>query len=113
MVVASGFSQKTGLPAAIEATTYSSWVGPQEHTITASTFSSAMRSSPVACTVALGRPAADLLGHHLVGVGDRDHLGPRDDLGEPADVVATDHAGTDDSDLERHVSFSLSWCCGQ
>ena len=61
VVVANGFSQKTGLPAAIEATTYCSWVGPQEHTITASTFSSAMRSSPVAWTVALGRPAATSL----------------------------------------------------
>ena len=30
-VVASGFSQNTGLPAAIAASTYSSWVGPQEH----------------------------------------------------------------------------------
>ena len=51
-MVASGFSQKTGLPAAIEASTYCSCVGPQDATTTASTCGSAMTSSPVACTVA-------------------------------------------------------------
>src|SRR4051794_8593834 len=51
-VVASGFSQNTGLPAAIAATTYASCDGPQEHTRTASTRSSPMRSSPVGCTTA-------------------------------------------------------------
>src|SRR6188472_2040768 len=61
VVVANGFSQKTGLPAAIEATTYCSWVGPHEHTSTACTFSSVMRSSPVRCTVASGSPAATSL----------------------------------------------------
>jgi hypothetical protein len=50
-VVASGFSQNTGLPAQREASTYSSCVGPQEQTMTASTLSSAIRSSPEACTV--------------------------------------------------------------
>src|SRR5512141_76744 len=54
VVVASGFSQKTGLPAATAASTYVSWVGPQEQTMTASTLSSAIRSSPEACTVASG-----------------------------------------------------------
>ena len=39
-VVASGFSQKTGLPASMAARTNSSWVGPQEVTMTASTSSS-------------------------------------------------------------------------
>src|SRR4051794_18403885 len=58
VVVASGFSQKTGLPAAIDARTNSSWVGPQEQTITASTTSSPIRSSPVACTTAAGSVAA-------------------------------------------------------
>ena len=36
-VVASGFSQKTCLPASMQASTYSSWVGPHEATTTAST----------------------------------------------------------------------------
>ena len=44
VVVASGFSQNTGLPAAIAASTYSSWVGPHEQTMTASTAGSAMSS---------------------------------------------------------------------
>ncbi len=61
VVVASGFSQKTCLPASTEATTYCSWVGPQEQTITASTSSSAIRSSPVAWTFALASPAATSL----------------------------------------------------
>src|SRR6476620_497931 len=60
-VVARGFSQNTGLPATIEATTYSSWVGPQEQTMTASTLSSAIRSAPDRCTVASGRRAATSL----------------------------------------------------
>ena len=34
---ASGFSQNTGLPASIAATTCSSWAGPQDATSTAST----------------------------------------------------------------------------
>ena len=48
-VVASGFSQKTCLPAAMHASTYSSWVGPHEATMTASTSSSPMRSCPFSC----------------------------------------------------------------
>src|SRR6267143_91792 len=46
-VVASGFSQKTGFPAAMEASTNSSWVGPQEVTTTTSTSGAAMTSRPV------------------------------------------------------------------
>ena len=61
-VVASGFSQNTCLPAAIEASTYSSWVGPQEQTTTASTSSSSISSCPVACTPwPSGSPAATSL----------------------------------------------------
>ena len=57
-VVASGFSQNTGLPASIAASTYSSWVGPQEQTTIASTLSWAISSWPVAKTLAPGTPAA-------------------------------------------------------
>src|SRR6478609_297445 len=60
-VVASGFSQNTGLPASIAASTYSSCVGPQEHTTTASTASSAMRSWPVECARAAGTVSATRL----------------------------------------------------
>ena len=57
-VVASGFSQSTGLPAAMQASTYSSWVAPQEATTTASTASSRIRAWPVACALAPStRPA--------------------------------------------------------
>ena len=45
---ASGFSQNTGLPAPIAATTCSSWAGPQDATSTASTLPSAIRSWAVA-----------------------------------------------------------------
>src|SRR5580704_3140979 len=58
LVGASGFSQNTGLPASIAATTCSSWAAPQDATSTASTPASAMRSAAVACTTAPGRPAA-------------------------------------------------------
>ena len=44
---ASGFSQNTGLPAAIAATTCSSWAGPQDATRTASTLPSATRAAAV------------------------------------------------------------------
>src|SRR5215217_4861910 len=56
-VVASGFSQNTGLPAAMAASTYSSCVGPHEATRTASTSGSAISFSPLACTRASPRPA--------------------------------------------------------
>src|ERR1700754_1222210 len=57
-VVASGFSQKTCLPASMQARTYSSCVGPQDVTTTASTSGSAMRSCPLACSAARGRSSA-------------------------------------------------------
>src|SRR3954453_4443457 len=59
--VASGFSQNTGFPAAIDARTYSSWVGPQEQTRTASTPSSSTSACPEGCTVVSGSPAATSL----------------------------------------------------
>src|SRR3982750_2888414 len=58
LVVPSGFSQKTCLPAAMPARTNSSCVGPHEQTTTASTSGSSMRSWPVLCTVAAASPAA-------------------------------------------------------
>src|SRR5690349_14481027 len=60
-VVASGFSQKTGLPAAIDASTYCSWDGPHEQTTTASTAGSAINSSPLVCRTACGSPSATFL----------------------------------------------------
>src|SRR3954462_8676080 len=57
-VVASGFSQKTCLPATMPASTNSSWVGPHEAPTTASTSGSSMRSWPVLCTVTPVRPSA-------------------------------------------------------
>jgi len=57
-VVASGFSQNTCLPAAMEARTYSSCVGPHEATTTASTSSSSISSWPVCNALADGRSAA-------------------------------------------------------
>ena len=57
-VVASGFSQNTGLPASMAASTNSSCVGPHEVTSTASTASSPMSSCPVACTVQPVSPSA-------------------------------------------------------
>ncbi len=46
-VGASGFSQNTGLPAPIVASTNSSWLGPDEVTSTASTAAEAITSSPL------------------------------------------------------------------
>src|SRR6266487_3578033 len=46
-VVANGFSQNTGLPASIAASTYSSCVSPHEVTTTASTSSARMTSCPL------------------------------------------------------------------
>ena len=57
-VVASGFSQNTCLPAAMEASTYSSCVGPQEATTIASTSGSSISSCPVCSALADGRSAA-------------------------------------------------------
>src|SRR6476661_6048762 len=74
-LVASGFSQNTGLPAPIAASTYSSWVGPQEQTTIASTLSWAISSWPVANTLGARDPGRDLL--RLLGV----HIGDRDDRG--------------------------------
>ena len=101
-VVASGFSQNTGLPAAIAASTYSSCVAPQDATSTASTPPSAMRSWPVGCTVAAGQAGRDRLGAGRVDVGHRDDVHPGQHLGQPPDVVLADHAGADDPDPDRH-----------
>jgi len=49
-VVASGFSQKTGFPAAIADRTCSACVGPQEVTSTASTSPEVINSAPFAHT---------------------------------------------------------------
>src|SRR6267143_3712814 len=46
-VVARGFSQNTGFPTAMEASTNSSWVGPHEVTTTTSTSGAAITSRPV------------------------------------------------------------------
>src|SRR5450631_4128210 len=51
-VGASGFSQKTGLPASIAAMTDSAWAGPKLVTITASTSSAMISAAPSAKTVA-------------------------------------------------------------
>ena len=60
-VVASGFSQNTCLPAAMEASTYSSCVGPHEATTIASTSGSSISSCPVCSALAAGRSAATAL----------------------------------------------------
>src|SRR6476619_6393438 len=60
-VVANGFSQKTGFPASMAARTYSSWVGPQEQTMIASTSSALISSWPVEYAAAPGTPSATLL----------------------------------------------------
>ena len=57
-MVASGFSQKQGLPAAMAASTYCSCVAPQEVTSTASTSAEAISSSPVAKISASGATSA-------------------------------------------------------
>ena len=106
-MVASGFSQNTGFLAAMQARTYSSCVGPHEVTTTASTASSRISSSPVACSLR----TRDAVGHALrarrVDVGDRDHGAARQHLGQPADVVLPDHADADDPDLDCHLAFLL------
>ncbi len=56
-LVASGFSQKTGLPAARQASTYSSWLGPQDATMTASTSGASTSACPSGWTTARGRSA--------------------------------------------------------
>ncbi len=69
-VVASGFSHSTGLPAAMQASTNSSWVVSNEATITRSTASSAIS----ACGSANGAAAAERRGRlraRGIGVGDR------------------------------------------
>src|SRR3954470_9818561 len=55
--VARGFSQKTGLPAAIAASTCSAWVGPHDVTRTASTSGCPIRSAPEATARAPARAA--------------------------------------------------------
>src|SRR3954451_25276603 len=57
-VVARCFSQNTCLPAAMLASTNSSWVGPHEATTTASTAGSSIRSWPVLCAFTWLKPSA-------------------------------------------------------
>ena len=95
-VVASGFSQNTGLPAAIDARTYCSWVGPHEQTTTASTagIGDQLLTGGVHRGADTGRHRGGGLG---VDVGDGGDLHPGQHRGHPPDVVLTDHAGPDDS----------------
>jgi hypothetical protein len=102
-VVARGFSQKTGLPAAMPASTYSSWVGPQEATRTASTSWSAITWCAAGVHDGVLQPGGDLLRQVGIEVGDGGDLRAREHVGDPADVVLADHAGAHDSDSNCHA----------
>ena len=69
--------------------------------------SSAIRSSPVACTVAFFRPAATCWATSALASLTATTSAPDDHVGESADVVLTDHAGADDSDSQCHVRLLL------
>ena len=104
---ARGFSQKTGLPAAIAATTYSSWLPPHEATRTASTSGSRDQVDPGGVHPGRDRQAPG----HVPGAGGvhvvhGDDLRTGDHLGQPPDVVLADHAGTDHADPHGHLSGS-------
>ena len=99
---ASGFSQNTGLPAAIAATTCSSWAGPQDATSTASTLPSAIRSWAVAMGNRARQARRDLPGARRVDVVDGRDGPAGEHLGDPADVVLADHPHSDDADADAH-----------
>ena len=102
-VVASGFSQNTGLPASIAASTYSSWVGPQEQTTMASTVVGLDQFLTGRVGQRAGDPVGDPLGLVEIDVGDRGDPGTGEHRGQPADVVLADHADADHSDVDCHV----------
>ena len=76
-VVASGFSQKQGLPAAMAASTYCSCVAPQEVTSTASTLSEAIEILAFGEDFGIGSDVRlDGLRAVEVDVGERGDPGP-------------------------------------
>ena len=98
--VTSGFSQKTGLPASMQARSCSSCAGPQEQITTACTWSERdQRLRRVEDLGAFGRRG---LGAVAVDVADRDDLDSGEHLGEAADVILADHPRPDDADSEGH-----------
>ena len=98
--VTSGFSQKTGLAAAMQARSCSSWAGPQEQITTACTWSEAISASGVSKTSAPAGAAAVARARSMSA--DADDLDPGKHLGEAADVVLADHPRPDDADAEAH-----------
>ena len=106
LVGASGFSQNTGLPAPIAATTCSSWAAPQDATSTASTVCVRDEIDGRRVHGRAGQTGRDLPGAGRVDVVDRDHLSAGEDLGDPADVVLADHADADDANAYGH-GYSL------
>src|SRR3979490_2380396 len=104
-VVASGFSQNTGFPAAMEASTNSSWVGPHEVTTTTSTSGAAITSRPVErarAPVPPPAPRAPPVAALPVGGGPGRAAAPADPLVDPARVLDADSARSDDADLVCH-----------
>ena len=97
-----GFSQKTGLPAAMQARSCSSWAGPQEQITTACTRSE--RDQRLRRVEDLGALGSRGRGAVPVDVADRDDLDPGEHLGETADVILTDHPRPDDADPEAHFA---------
>ena len=98
-VVASGFSHSTGLPAAMQASTNSSWVASNDATTTRSTASSAIS----ACGSAKARPppssaaAEARAGSASATAATR---APLDRLGERPHVVGAHHPRADDADAD-------------
>ena len=101
-VVASGFSQKTCLPAAMLGQ-HELLVGrpPRGHD---DRVDLGILDQVLTGLVQLraGQPVRDGLGAFQVGIGHRGDTGPREDVREPADVVLADHPDTDDADVHCH-----------
>ena len=103
-VVASGFSHRTGLPAAMHAITNSSCVVSNDATTTASTSGSAIS----ACGSAIARAPRLARGRVRAGeirVGDGGDVRALHGRGERRDVGRAHHPRPDDADADAHVTY--------
>jgi len=88
---ASGFSQNTGLPAAIAATTCSSWAGPQDATRNRVDAVVRDQGGGRAVDMRARQARRDLPGARRVDVVDGRDRPAGEHLADPADVVLADH----------------------
>ena len=113
VVGASGFSHRTGLPAAMQARVNAACVSAIDAISTASTSSDSISVEAVVEHRRATDLGGDLLGAGPVDVRDGRHGGSGDGVGELVGVVGPDGARADDPDANGHGRPPAGGCAGR